>query len=132
MKELVILRGLPGSGKSTFARLLTLGRNGAIIENDQFMYENGLYIWKPSKLKSAVKHTNETLYKALKEELEIIVISNVNARPSDFEHYAEMGRKSGYKVSTIIVENRCNTKSRHNVEETTLKNMENNFDVKLI
>lgn len=131
MKELIILRGLPGSGKSTFARLLTLGRNAVIIENDQFMYENGLYIWKPSKLKSAVKHTNETLYKAIKSEVEFIVISNVNTRPSDFETYAEMGRKNGYKVSTVIVENRGNTKSRHNVDESTLNNMENNFDIKL-
>lgn len=131
MKELIILRGLPGSGKSTFAYLLTKDRNSVIIENDQFMYEDGIYVWKQSKLKQAVKHTSEKLNKALNDEVEYIVISNVNARESDFNHYTKIAKEKGYKVSVVIMENRAETKSRHGVPEDKLKLMEDNFEIKL-
>lgn len=131
MKELVILRGLPGSGKSTFAHLLTTGRNAVIIENDQYMYEDGVYIWKTSKMKGAIKDTNEKLYRALKTGVELIVISNVNVRLSDFNRYIEMGKNDGYKITSLIVENRADTKSKHGVCKETLNSMEENFQVKL-
>ena len=131
MKELVILRGLPGSGKSTFAKLLTTGRDAVIIENDQYMYEDGIYVWSTSKIKAAVKDTNERLYKALVKKVELIVISNVNARANDFSTYIEIGNLHGYKVSSIIVENRAETKSIHNVEDETMQRMSENFQIKL-
>lgn len=131
MKELVILRGLPGSGKSTFAHLLTTGRNSVIIENDQHMYEDGVYIWKPSKMKGAIKETNEKLYRALKEGVELIVIANVNVRLADFNRYMEMGKEHGYKITSLVCENRANTKSKHGVDEETLCSMEENFQLKL-
>jgi adenylate kinase family enzyme len=49
MRELILLRGLPGSGKSTFAK--TLG--GIHIEADQYFMENGEYKFDASKLKYA-------------------------------------------------------------------------------
>lgn len=132
MKELVILRGLPGSGKSTLAHLLTTGRASTkIIENDQYMYENGVYVWKASKLKGAVRYTTETLVKALREEIELIVISNVNARPSDFSEYMKMGKEKGYKVTVVVVENRNDTVSRHGVSKEKINNMKENFDISL-
>ena len=131
MKELVILRGLPGSGKSTFARLLTTGRKSVIIENDQHMYEDGVYIWKPSKMKGAIKETNEKLYRTLKEGVELIVIANVNVRLADFNRYMEMGKENGYKITSLVCENRANTTSIHGVDEETLCSMEENFQLKL-
>lgn len=131
MKELFIVRGLPGSGKSTLAKFLIADKNGIIIENDQFMIEDGLYVWKESKMKHAIRHVNETLHKALSNNIEVIVISNVSAREGDFNNYIQLAKNKGYNTTSIIVENRNNTKSTHHVDDQTMMKMESNFQVKL-
>ena len=49
MKQLILLRGLPGSGKSTFANLL----GGIHVEADQYFMQDGEYKFDASKLKQA-------------------------------------------------------------------------------
>ena len=50
MKNLYLLRGLPGSGKSTLSTQL----GGSHFETDKyFVGENGEYNFDPSKLKEA-------------------------------------------------------------------------------
>ena len=51
MKNLYIIRGLPGSGKSTIAK--SLGKSWQIFEADQFFMKNGKYEFDGSKLKDA-------------------------------------------------------------------------------
>ena len=49
MKQLILLRGLPGSGKSTFAKSL----GGIHIEADQYFMQDGEYKFDASQLKHA-------------------------------------------------------------------------------
>jgi len=49
VKQLILLRGLPGSGKSTFANLL----GGIHVEADQYFIQDGEYKFDASKLKQA-------------------------------------------------------------------------------
>ena len=51
-KILILVRGIPGSGKSTFANLIW--NSYAICEADKFFYDkDGNYNFDPSKLKQA-------------------------------------------------------------------------------
>ncbi len=49
MKIVYILRGVPGSGKSTRAALFA-GTSGIIHSTDSYFYKNGEYLYDPSKL----------------------------------------------------------------------------------
>lgn len=131
MKKLFIVRGLPGSGKSTLAEFLVAGKDGIIIENDQYMYENGVYVWAQHKMKGAVKYVKDSLIKAVSENKEVIVISNVFCRSSVFNSYIEYAKQYGYDATVMIVENRNDTKSIHNVSDETIDSMSSNFEIKL-
>ena len=52
MKNLYIVRGLPGSGKSTFAKTL-VGHDFLVCEADKYFMVNGEYKFDVTKLKEA-------------------------------------------------------------------------------
>ena len=78
MKTLIILRGCPGSGKSTFAK--TLG--GAHFETDMyFVSDDGTYNFDPSKLRDAHNWCQNNVHTAMIENNtsginKTIVVSN--------------------------------------------------------
>jgi len=49
VKTLIIMRGLPGSGKSTKAKLFA-GEKGLIYSTDDFFIIDGKYIYDPTKI----------------------------------------------------------------------------------
>ena len=52
-KILIIVRGVPGCGKSTFAELLV--PQYAICTADDHHIKDGVYVWKPENI--AMSHT---------------------------------------------------------------------------
>lgn len=55
---LTIIRGLPGSGKSTLGRRLAAEQNALFIEPDMLMYQNGEYKYDPASYSVAVGSTH--------------------------------------------------------------------------
>jgi hypothetical protein len=60
-----------------------------------------------------------------------IVVSNTFTQEWEMEPYFELAKKHGYKVFTVIVENRHGGTNVHNVPEDKLEQMKNRFEVKL-
>lgn len=54
---LTIIRGLPGSGKSTLGRRLAAEQNALFIEPDMLMYQNGEYKYDPAAYSVVVGST---------------------------------------------------------------------------
>ena len=54
---LTIIRGLPGSGKSTLGRKLAAEQNALFIEPDMLMYQNGEYKYDPAAYSVVVGST---------------------------------------------------------------------------
>lgn len=52
---------------------------------------------------------------------ELIVVSNTFTDPWEMEVYFNLAEEFGYKVTTIIMENRHGNSSVHNVPEKTLE-----------
>ena len=127
MKELYLLRGLPGSGKSTLAKSL----GGKHLEADMYFIDSeGEYKFDAAKLKKAHNwcQSNTELAMALGEK---IVVSNTFTQEWEMKPYFELAEKYGYRVYSLIVENRHGGVNEHGVPEESLQKMEDRFNVKL-
>lgn len=133
MKELFLLRGLPGSGKSTFAERI----GGIHIEADMFFMKDGEYHFDVTKLKEAHQWCQEGVEKSMvglnnpKITTQRIIVSNTFTQEWEMKPYFELAEKHGYKVFSIIVENRHGGVNEHGVPEDTLEIMKNRFEIKL-
>lgn len=135
-KTLVLLRGLPGSGKSTFANFVW--NDYAICEADKFFYDSeGNYLFDASKLKEAHKWCRDEVEIRMKDNeanpqyYPEIVVSNTFTQEWEMDEYFKLAEKYGYMVFTIILENRHGSKNVHNVPDEKLEQMRNRFSIKL-
>jgi predicted kinase len=127
-KILYIVRGIPGSGKSTFAK--TLG--GQHYEADMFFIDgNGEYKFDGSKIKLAHNWCMIQTQKAMVDDEPKIVVSNTFTQEWEMETYFKLAEEYGYKVFSIVVENVHGGKNIHNVPEDKIKQMRNRFEIKL-
>jgi ABC-type molybdenum transport system ATPase subunit/photorepair protein PhrA len=134
-KNLYLLRGLPGSGKSTLARMMS----DVHFEADMFFLNNdGVYNFNPSKLKNAHEWCQNQVHNAMILNHTTgglsnsnIVVSNTFTQEWEMEPYYEFARAWGYKVFSIIVENRHGGVNEHGVPDDKLEQMKNRFEVKL-
>lgn len=126
-KTVIILRGISGSGKSTFADFV----GGVNCCADDFFLKEGRYQFDPSKLKDAHEFCFNKFLKALHEGEERIVVSNTNTQAWEFERYKNEAEKFGYTVFFVVVENRHGCKNVHGVPDSVLKKQRDRFEIKL-
>jgi predicted kinase len=141
-KILILCRGISGSGKSTFAK--TLGC--PVYEADSFFmvhrdFEtneiitrhqvNGEYIFDPTKLKEAHESCRNSVEGSMIDSVSKIAVSNTFTQLWEIEPYFEMAKKHGYKVFSIVVENRHGGTNVHGVPADKLEQMKERFEIKL-
>lgn len=126
MKILTLLRGLPGSGKTTFAKVI----GHRYVEADQFFERTGSYKFDPSKLKQAHEWCHNQAEEWMKHGSHVTV-SNTFTQEWEMEAYYELAKKYGYTVFSVIVENRHDGQNVHGVPEDKLQAMKDRFNIKL-
>jgi predicted kinase len=131
-KILYIVRGLPGSGKSTFAKSL----GGIHFEADQFFMVDGEYKFDGSKIKDAHKWCQNEVNSAMilnhtTNLNNVIVVSNTFTQEWEMQPYLDMAKDWGYTVFSVIVENRHGGVNVHSVPDDKLEMMKNRFEVRL-
>jgi predicted kinase len=126
--DLFIIRGIPGSGKSTFAKNLATVH----FEADMFfMDENGVYNFDASRLSEAHSWCRNAVKDAMKDGVDKIAVSNTFTRKWEMEPYILMAEEFGYRVFSVIVENRHGGENLHSVPEEKIEEMRNRFEIKL-
>lgn len=125
MKEVFILRSVPGAGKSTLAKTLVHGiKRSAICEADSYLYnEQNEYVWSDKRAWYAHKKCYQKYELALKMGLNRIVVSNTNVESKDVNRYSKLAKEFGYTVYVIVIENRHDGKDSHNVSVEKKKDM---------
>lgn len=123
-RNLIILKGVSGSGKSTFANLIAYPAC-ICTADDFFIDKDGNYNFDPAKLGQAHKACQAKFDDALKDDIITnIVIANTNTKPSDYKYYVDKAEKAGLRVFYVVMENRNNTKDVHNVPDEALERQE--------
>jgi predicted kinase len=127
-KDLIILRGLPNSGKSAFA---TMFNTKAICCADEYLVHDDTYIWDYRYLDSAHKWCERKCRRFMKAQAERIVIANTSVTVRQFQVYLDLAKQFNYKVFSVIIETRHDNKNTHNVPIKTIEKMRKRFEIQL-
>jgi predicted kinase len=135
MAKVTIMRGVPGSGKSTCAKMLqSLESNTIIASADDYFLdlETGEYKFNPSKL--GVAHTSCYLkiIVALSEGKNVIV-DNTNITNWQIAPYIMHAAAMGHEIEIFEVKNKLTVKELaerniHGVPEQSIKRMMGQYE----
>jgi predicted kinase len=130
-KELFLLRGLPGSGKSTLAKLL-VKKDYCHKEADMFFVDgDGNYKFEPLKIKDAHQWCQDEINFLMRLEHSPVVVSNTFTQEWEMDPYYKLAEQYGYRVYSLVVENRHMGVNQHGVPADKLEQMKNRFEIKL-
>lgn len=130
-KSLVIVRGVPGAGKSTFANLLSGGDDEIVCTADDYFMQDGEYKWDATKLGEAHRTCQEKCKKLMEHSARLVIVANTSVRGKDFEPYIDLAERYGYQVFSVIVENRHGNDNVHNVPDDVVDSMKRKFQINL-
>lgn len=128
MRSLTLIRGIPGSGKSTFARQLqSINPHPTIVlEADQyFIGIDGKYRYNATKITEAHSWCKEQTQRNLETGVSVIV-ANTFIRKWEMQPYLDMAFKFNIPVTIIIMNNEF--KSIHDVPQSVIDRMKAQFE----
>jgi uridine kinase len=128
---LYLIRGVPGSGKSTFAKTLhEKGLVDFVFEADDYFVERDTYKFKAENLGRAHElcqfNTREMLNRS-----KSVAVSNTSVSEWEVGIYETMAIECNANFVSVIVENRHGNSSVHNVPPEKVEQMKKKFSVKL-
>jgi predicted kinase len=98
-KTLHILRGVSGSGKSTFAKTL----NGAVCSADDFFFYDNGYHFDAKSLGKAHSWCLGKCEGLMLGNCPIIIIDNTNTQHWEYAKYVGLAKRHGYNIEIHVV-----------------------------
>jgi len=140
-KTVIINRGIPASGKSSFAKEIvdTLSQKGLSAvrcSTDDFFMVDGEYRFDVRKLREYHLKNQNRFKQALKDEIDLVICDNTNIEPWEANVYYELAKENNYRVILMDFEPRklsshikaqSNEGYRHNIPSDILENMLNSY-----
>lgn len=124
--ELILIRGLPGSGKSTFAEVLNNNGHYIHLEADMFFIQpDGTYKFIPDLVPVAHKWCINTA-KIFLNNKKSVIVSNTFTTLKEMKPYLEHAESLniGFSVYRMMK----NFGSIHNVPESVIERMKDRFE----
>ncbi|CAO2630688.1 NEDD4-binding protein 2-like 2 [Lemmus lemmus] len=98
-KLLILLRGLPGSGKTTLSRiLLGQSRDGIVFSTDDYFHHQDGYRYNVNQLGDAHDWNQSRAKQAIDQGRSPVIIDNTNTQAWEMKPYVEMAIGKGYRV----------------------------------
>ena len=109
LKFVFIARGIPGSGKTTFSKLLYNTYNFLLPNrtdyhaiDDLHTDENGDFFWDEDKEEQRYAQLYENFKKSCDTGSWFIIVDAMNLQKQDYNHYVTYANMMGYRVTTIV------------------------------
>jgi tRNA uridine 5-carbamoylmethylation protein Kti12 len=129
-----IMRGIPGSGKSSMAQHIA-ARNGSksiICSADDWFTINGKYKFDSLKLMEAHAWCFDMFKDAIDRRAKTIIVDNTNLVKSWWGKYEAYAKRRGYAVATVTVEewsvDKCAKRNRHSCPRDRIRGMRRCFE----
>jgi tRNA uridine 5-carbamoylmethylation protein Kti12 len=131
-KVVVILRGLPGSGKSWLTHELYMAacvsklRYDVCSADEYFTewtqnLEKQVYNWTAAEIGNAHAWCRLNFRRAVYHGIEVVIVDNTNVNAKDVEFYYQHALDNNYRVELVEPD----TEWRYNVEECAKRNKHN-------
>ena len=117
--KLVLIRGLPGSGKTTIAKSMAGYKH---FEADMYHIVDGVYLFDFNSIKKAHQWCQENTFSEL-EKGNYVVVSNTFTELWEMQPYIDFG----YDYSIIVAKGEF--ENIHGVPEEVLKKMTDRFEL---
>jgi predicted kinase len=132
-KVLIVLRGLPGAGKSTLAKVLSdHGKHPVFSIDSYFTNSKGDYEFKFDENHKAYKTCEQQTEEALKQDKEKVFVDNTFTLDWEMEPYFKLASKYKYQLHIVTVENYHKSGNIHNVSNDQLEKMAEKYKVRLL
>jgi predicted kinase len=127
VKELILLRGVPGAGKNTVGALFGV----EVISADDFFIKDNEYIYDHDKVEEAHAWCQMKTEDCMRRHMDKIAVANTFTREWELKPYIAMAKDHGYRVHTVIVERRHSGANTHGVPPSTIARMKSRFSIHL-
>ena len=102
MKKMVVMRGCPGSGKSTFAKEIlalhkSVGEQGAIFSTDNYFTAGPYYFFSREALGQAHQWNKWMVLQAAKNDVPLIIVDNTNIIHAEILPYFTIANQHQYE-----------------------------------
>ena len=127
------MRGLPGAGKSTLAKVLSEnGKYPVFSVDDYFTSPAGEYRFEFDKNHLAYRQCETRTEEALRMGHKKVILDNVFSMEWEMEPYFRMAAEHRYTLHVVTVENRHRSKNIHGISKEQLRKMAEKFNVVLL
>ena len=128
-KRVVIVRGISGSGKSTYIRNHLSG--AYVCSADDFFIDSaGDYKFNPHKLGEAHRWCYSKFLTALTEQRQTVVVDNTNTQLFEFYGYVQLAWAHEYLVHVVRMDTPVEVaaaRNLHGVPDVSVKAMQERF-----
>lgn len=122
---LTLIRGLPGSGKSTKAIAIARQTNAVHLETDMYFIEDMIYKFDATRIKFAHEWCQAQALKALSENRHVVV-SNTFVKKWEMQAYYAMASTQGTEVCVLVANG--NYGNIHGVPHEVVERMRANWE----
>ncbi len=131
-KTLILLRGLPGAGKTTLAKVLAENTWPVFSVDDYFTNPtSGEYHFEFDKNHLAYKACEENCRRAMQEGVQKIFVDNTFTLDWELQTYFKLASEFKYSIFVCTVENYHLQKNAHGISDEQIEKMAAKYKVKL-
>jgi predicted kinase len=126
--RVIIMRGLPGSGKSTYAKSI---RGAHIVSADDFFMVGDKYCYDPTKIGAAHVDCMRRFLDFLSSATDCVVVDNTNVTMKEITPYRLVALAMGYSVEIVEIHatvGACIASNTHDVPAEVIAGMSKRWE----